>query len=185
MDFLTSKRFVTTALILLATLNIVLLGVIWWQNVAAPCYPSPPQRGQFNRSVMMNPQLALTDTQKERFAFLRREHFRQTAPVLQQIVALKRELVTEALKNNVDTTKTAAISDKIGALQSKLERSLAIHFHELSNTCTPAQRDTLQNLLNHLHNRRYNAGNDRQGPPGSGARHMMQGRGINMPPPLP
>lgn len=40
MDFLSSKRFVTTALVLLVILNITLMGVLWWQNYVNQRYQS-------------------------------------------------------------------------------------------------------------------------------------------------
>jgi DNA-binding MarR family transcriptional regulator len=142
MDFLSSKRFVTTALVLLALLNITLMGVLWWQNFVNKSYrtvqvtrfysSSDPRRGN---------ELNLTDQQKEAFRKLRQEHFRKTMPSVQKIIAFK--------------AKLSAIADSIGKRQAWIEKDLALHFHDLSMLCTPAQRDSLEKLLNNIYTVRY------------------------------
>jgi Spy/CpxP family protein refolding chaperone len=155
MDFLASKRFVTTILIVLVILNVTLLGFLWWQNSSAPKYSYITVARHFTKPVVLKPELALTQAQQQQFTRLRQQHFRKTMPELQKIVSLKKELVNEAVRTDIDTVKIARIAEEIGMHQAMLERSLALHFHELAEVCTPAQRDSLKTMLGHLYTRKY------------------------------
>ncbi|NTW51470.1 MAG: periplasmic heavy metal sensor [Chlorobiaceae bacterium] len=166
MDFFSSKRLVTTALIVLVLLNIALLGVLWWQNTFTRNFRSVEVTQYFSRNVPMGPDLSLNDKQKESFMKLRQEHFRNTMPEIQKIIAFKKELINEAVKPTPDQAKLASISDSIGTRQSKIEKDLAIHFHQLAELCTPAQRDSLGALLGNIYTVRYQRSNSwRSGPP--------------------
>ncbi|NTV02496.1 MAG: periplasmic heavy metal sensor [Chlorobiaceae bacterium] len=158
MDFLTSKRFVTTALVVLAILNITLLGVLWWQNIFSKSFRSVEVREYYTRSVSPGPEEIFSPEQRTRFRNLRRDHFKRSMPEIRKIVALKQELIDEAVKANPDTARIAAIANRIGQQQTLLDRNLAMHFHELSTLCTPAQRDSLKAFLGKVYTRRYEHG---------------------------
>jgi Spy/CpxP family protein refolding chaperone len=156
MDFLSSKRFVTTALVLLVILNVILMGVLWWQNFVTSSYQSVKvTRFYSSNGAKESVELGLTDQQKETFRKLRQEHFRKTMPGMQKIVNLKKELITESVKPSPDKARLSAIADSIGKHQARLERDLADHFHELSAVCKPAQRDSLEKLLTRIYTSRY------------------------------
>jgi Spy/CpxP family protein refolding chaperone len=166
MDFLSSKRFVTTTLVVLVMLNFTLLGVLWWQNIATRNVRSVEVTQYYSRNVHSGPELALNEKQRTAFMKLRQEHFRKTMPEVQKIIALKKELINEAVKPNPDKAKLSSIADSIGSRQSKIEKDLAIHFHELSELCTPAQRDSLGTLLGNIYTMRYQRSTSwRNGPP--------------------
>jgi Spy/CpxP family protein refolding chaperone len=156
MDFLSSKRFVTTTLVLLVVLNIILMGVLWWQNFVTSSYQSVKVTRYYSSNGARRAfELGLTDQQKETFRKLRQEHFRKTMPSMQKIVNLKKELITESVKPAPDKAGLSAIADSIGKHQALLERDLADHFHELSAVCKPAQRDSLEKLLTDIYTSRY------------------------------
>ena len=185
MDFLSSKRFVTTALVLLVMLNVTLMGVLWWQNFVNKSYRSVEvTRFYSNNGPRGGIELTLTDQQKEAFRKLRQEHFRKTMPSVQKIIAFKKELISEAVKPNPDKAKLSAIADSIGHRQAAIEKDLALHFHELASLCTPAQRDSLQKMLNNIYTVRYQKMNSWRGRP-----HRDNGRddrrGPFPPPPPP
>ncbi|NTU94201.1 MAG: periplasmic heavy metal sensor [Chlorobiaceae bacterium] len=158
MDFLASKRLVTSALVILAILNITLLGALWWQNFFSRNVRSVEVREYYSRNVAPSPEDAFSPEQKKKFRALRREHFQKNLPALRQIVTLKQELVDEAVKTNPDTAKISRIADLIGTRQAKLDRNLAMHFHELSSLCTPSQRDSLRLFLGKVYNRKFEHG---------------------------
>jgi|APMed6443717190_1056831.scaffolds.fasta_scaffold38576_2 Spy/CpxP family protein refolding chaperone len=184
MDFLSSKRFVTTALVLLAILNITFMGMLWWQNFVNKSYQtvevtrfyssSGPRRGN---------ELELTDQQKAAFRRLRQEHFRKSMPSVQKIIELKKELISESVKPEPDKAKLLAIADSIGKRQALIEKDLALHFHELSALCTPAQRDSLEKLLNNIYTVRYQKMNSWRGQPHRDYRDGV--RNAPFPPPPP
>jgi len=156
MDFLSSKRLVTTALVLLVILNIILMGVLWWQNFVTSSYQSVKvTRFYSSNGARATAKLDLTDQQKESFRKLRQEHFRKTMPGVQKIVNLKKELIAESVKPAPDKARLSAIADSIGKHQAWLERDLADHFHELSAVCKPAQRDSLEKLLTSIYTAKY------------------------------
>ncbi len=146
MDFLTSKRFVTTALVLLVLLNVTLLSVLWWQNTHQL---QPPTR-QFNRQLSFGESLSLNKSQAASFSTLRQNHFLKVRPEMESIGLLKKQLVEESLKDNPDSKKIETIAAEIGAHQAVIERDLALHFHELAKICTPEQRDSLKQVLNRI-----------------------------------
>jgi Spy/CpxP family protein refolding chaperone len=157
MDFLSSKRVVSAALVILVILNITLLGVLWWQNSVKSSYRSVEVTRYYRGRGPSGggSELVLTDTQREAFRKLRREHFRKTMPAVQKIIEFKKEMISEAVKPNPDQARIAAIADSLGKHQSWLEKDLALHFHELSTLCTPTQRDALEKLLNNIYTVRY------------------------------
>jgi|WetSurMetagenome_2_1015567.scaffolds.fasta_scaffold821236_1 hypothetical protein len=158
MDFFTSKRFVTTALVLLAVLNVVLLGALWWQNFFSRNFRSVEVREYYTRGVQAPPDDVFTPEQRKQFRKLRKENFVKNMPTLKQIVTLKQELIDEAIKTEPDTAKIARIADMIGAEQAKVDRSMAMHFNDLSKLCTPAQRDSLRIFLGKIYTRRFEHG---------------------------
>ncbi|HBU23750.1 MAG TPA: hypothetical protein DEB17_07155 [Chlorobaculum sp.] len=156
MDFLSSKRFVTTALVLLVILNITLMGVLWWQNYVNQRYQSVEiTRFYSGTSPRGGNKLALTDQQKTAFRKLRQEHFRKTMPAVQKIIEFKKEMISEAVKPDPDLQKLSAIADSLGKRQAWLEKDLALHFHELAMLCTLTQRDSLKKLLSNIYTVRY------------------------------
>jgi hypothetical protein len=158
MDFLTSKRFVTTALVVLAILNVSLLGVLWWQNIFSRNFRSVEVREYYTRSASPNPEEIFSPEQRKQFRNMRREHFSKNVTEIRKIVALKQELIDEAVKTNPNTARIETIADSIGRQQALLDRNLAMHFHELSTLCTPAQRDSLKAFLGKVYSRRFEHG---------------------------
>lgn len=155
MDFFSSKRFITTVLIVLVLLNITLLGVLWWQNVVNSSHQTIKITRYYSGNRPENTRLKLTEEQQSEFRKLRREHFRNTMPSLRRIVELKQVLIAESVKPSPDTARLATIADSIGKRQALLETALASHFHDLASLCTPAQRDSLQKMLGNIYHLRY------------------------------
>jgi Spy/CpxP family protein refolding chaperone len=180
MDFLSSKRLVTTTLVILVLLNIALMGVLWWQNFVSGSYHSVEMTRMYNGANTPPPNLELTDKQKTAFMKLRQEHFRKSMPAVQKIIELKKELIAESLKPSPEKKKVAAIADSIGKRQAWLENDLATHFHELAELCTPDQRKSLEKMLGNIYTVRYQKISSWQNHPHK-ERHEIQ----NFPPPPP
>ena len=155
MDFLASKRFITTALVFLVVFNTGLLGVLWWQNTHGPFRDSLIATHEFNRHPSFTEQLGLTEAQALSFRNLRQEHFRKVAPEMQAIAKLKTELINESLKTKPDSKKIAILADSIGTNQAAIERELALHFKALAQACTPEQRNSLKKVLERFATRRF------------------------------
>ncbi|NTW82123.1 MAG: periplasmic heavy metal sensor [Chlorobiaceae bacterium] len=150
MNFLTSKKFVTTALILLVLLNVTLLGVLWWQNMVKTESRHITITRQINRQLSFTGPLALSDSQSASFHKLRKEHFEKVLPEIQAINEQKKLIIEESLKDQPDIKKIETLSSSIGTHQTTMERELATHFHELAKICTPDQRDSLKKILEHI-----------------------------------
>lgn len=171
MDFMTSKRFITTALVFLVVLNIALLGMHWWQSTQRPLQGSFISTREFNRHPSFTAQLGLTEAQALSFRNLRQEHFRKVAPEMEAIAQLKKQLLNESLSAQPDTKKIAILAESIGKNQAAIERELALHFNALGKVCTPEQRNTLKKVLERLAARRLFGRNERwenSQPPGRG-----------------
>lgn len=155
MDFLSSKRLVTTTLIILVLLNIALMGVLWWQNFVSGSYHSVEMTRMYSGNSQVPPNLALTETQKTAFMKLRQEHFSKSIPSVQKIIALKKELIAESVKHSPDKKRLASIADSIGKRQAWLENDMANHFHDLAELCTPDQRKSLEKMLGNIYTLRH------------------------------
>lgn len=167
MDFLSSKRFITVILAILVVLNLTLLAILWQQNIHNPGLRPLRITRQYSRHFYFKGQLSLSEEQSIRFREIRKEHFRKVMPDIQAISRLKKELIAESVKEKPDTSKIASIAGKIGSLQSVMEKELAMHFHELALVCTPAQRDSLQKMLEQIATRKIRTGKERMlEPPG-------------------
>ena len=161
MVFLASKRFVTTSLVILVLLNLTLLGILWMQNFSGKQAPVQVKiTRQYNRQIYFTAPLALSEKQAISFQELRREHFRRVRPEMQAISLLKEQLVKEAIRDNPDSLKIVKLAESIGKHQTSVERQLAEHFHELSEVCTPSQRDSLQKILTHMGKRQMHIRKD-------------------------
>ncbi len=153
MNFLASKRLVTTALVLLAVFNVTLLGLLFWQNT---CKVQPTPGGhQFGVHPAFMESLALTPSQALSFRQLRRQHFLKVRPEMESIALLKQQLVEESLKENPDKAKLEIIASGIGSRHIALERELALHFQELAKVCRPEQRDSLKQVLDRMVTRKH------------------------------
>ncbi|NTW56443.1 MAG: periplasmic heavy metal sensor [Chlorobiaceae bacterium] len=148
MNFLTSKKFVTIALVLLVVLNVTLLGVLWWQNMEKSGHVTVTR--QFSRQISFSGPVALSESQTESFQKLRKEHFDKVRPELEAIDDEKKQILSESFKDKPDTAKIASLAQEIGRHQAVMERELANHFHDLSQLCSPAQRDSLKAFLEHI-----------------------------------
>lgn len=150
MDFFSSRRVVTVILLILVVLNLVLLGVLWWQNFSPSSPDTGTEQSYSSKKSFFQEELDLTDDQSRKFNALRKEHFRGSIPVFIQIAAQKKQLIREALAEDPDVDVINTLSDHIGRNQAILERRLAWHFHSLARLCTPEQRDSLQLILENV-----------------------------------
>jgi len=146
MNFISSKRFVSVALVLLALCNVMLLGVLWLQN-SQRLAPWLQQRHHNGRTNSFLETLGLNESQRLTFRRLREEHFIKVKPEMETITLLKTQLVEESLKDHPDSLKIGTIARELGTRQTSIERELALHFHELAKICTPEQRDSLKKVL--------------------------------------
>lgn len=157
MDFFSSRRFVTTVLVVLVLLNITLLGVFWWQNMQAEKTTPLTITRQVEREVYFSMPLSLTEEQARRFKELRREHFLKVRSDIKAIATLKHQIIDEAFMAEPDNEKITRLASELGDHQAVIESELANHFHELAAVCQPAQRDTLRAMLEQLLTRKVSS----------------------------
>lgn len=153
MNVLNSKRLVTTALVLLALLNVSLLGTLWWQETNR-VIPGSEAANHHQRQHSFTRELGLSESQALSFDRLRKEHFRKVGAEMEAIALLKKQLVEVSLQERPDTIKIAGIAGNIGSHQAAIERQLALHFHELAGVCTPEQRSSLKIILERIATRK-------------------------------
>lgn len=173
MNFLTSKRVVTTLIVFLVLLNIALLGFLWRQN-SCTLQPAGTGTRQFHRQNPFTLPLGLSESQTVSFQQLRQKHFSNVQPDMEAIGVLKKQLVEEALTDKPDSGKISTLAAKIGSHQASIERELALHFHELAKICKPEQRDSLKKVLDRIATRRFSGSRERGGfnhPTGQGRFH--------------
>jgi hypothetical protein len=162
MNVLDSKRLVTTALVLLALLNVALLATLWWQGTNR-ALPGSEAKNHHKGQPSFIRELGLSESQSLSFDRLRKEHFQKVGAEMQAIALLKKQLVEESLQERPDTIKIAGIAGNIGLHQAAIERQLALHFHELAGVCTPEQRSSLKIILERIATRKHSDRSERWG----------------------
>ena len=165
MDFFTSKRVISTALVFLVVLNVTLLSLLWWQHTRRHEPGAGAFGRQFNHQPSFTEPLALSESQTVSFRKLRQEHFQKVWPEMQAIALLKKQLLEESLNDKPDTQKIDSLADSIGSRQATIERELAAHFHELAKICKPEQRDSLKKVLEHVATRKLSNRKEQWGLP--------------------
>ena len=169
MNLLDSRRLVTTALVLLAVLNVTLLATLWWRE-SCRMIPGTESVIHHKKRLSFTRQLGLNESQTISFDKLRKEHFHNVGAEMQAIALLKKQLIQEALQEKPDTIKIEGIAGNIGSRHAAVERQLAFHFHELAEVCTPGQRDSLRIILERIAARKRPDRSERWGESPSPAR---------------
>ena len=103
-----------------------------------------PARGGMGRQCFsMKQQLGLTDKQDARLQELRQAHFREVAPLRQELFRLQDDLARESVKRKPDERKISDLSGLIGKQHEKLAMLQSQHLREVASVLDSKQVETL------------------------------------------
>jgi protein CpxP len=135
---------------ILVILNLVSLGLIWYQHYTRPAPPPPPPPRPESREkaeALFARELRLSEDQALRFHELRARHFLATESLRLEIYPLAKSMLDELFSPSPDMAKVQALSESIGRKQAEFERIVFDHFRDLKQLCRPDQQKKLQSLI--------------------------------------
>lgn len=145
-----NKNILMTIVILL---NLFTLSYLWYQNGVFAETKELDTRNNppLNVLAYFEKELNLNSIQKEKFQNLRAGHFRITKKLNKEQHELKRMILIESFKLVSDTVLINSATQTIGAIQTKLERTISNHFLELKSICTSEQKKIFNQILEKIH----------------------------------
>lgn len=126
----------------LVILNIGLLISFW-----LPSLHGRPHENQDKINNQFRKKLGLDEAQFEKVKDLRKEHFRETRMINENIHELKKEMFGVLKGENPDTTKAYNLAQKIGQLEGNIDKSLINHFLDLRAVCNEDQKIKLDKFF--------------------------------------
>ena len=151
MNFFTKIRVTSWIIGLLVLLNVLTLGVLWFQQFRRPpgMFPPPGKQAE-NSQRFLQRDLNLTEQQAQQFETLRNQYFLKSRTIMQEIHQLRKGITDELFSASPDAQKANKFAEEIGAKQAELERLLFNHFLELKAVCQPEQQKKFQALMRDL-----------------------------------
>ncbi|HHS13445.1 MAG TPA: periplasmic heavy metal sensor [bacterium] len=182
MDLFTRKRLTFWAIAVLAGINLLSLGLLWWGRLRpVPPVPLPEGEAPARAETMdfLRRELGLQSHQVGRFRSMRNEFFRDLSRLESNMHFHRGDLMNAALSVPPDTLRMRALADTLGRLQADLEWRRAAHFQEMGASCTPSQRQRLQSLFHGTHRMRRMRPGFEERFPDSTTEKGRRGRGRN------
>lgn len=147
-----NQRNLIITIAILAILNVLSLGVLWY----AHNYKKPPiahsekphhkpPKGMNKADAFLINELNLSKEQALTLERLKREHITYTRQKHEEIRALKGKFVDAFVTENDSLTQ--AVATQIGTLETEIDLNLAQHFKDLKNICTEEQQEKLANIF--------------------------------------
>lgn len=164
------------AILILAVLNVALVGLLWYEYSTKP--PTQSDFSKAERDARFAEELGLNDQQADSVIILRGEHFRIIDSIRFEISQLSRMMTEELFAEIPDTALVRRLSDKIGQGQAELERQTYDHFSLIKQMCQPEQYEQLKRLI-------FDAIRQKQPPPPPGEHRPPPLDGRPPPPGMP
>jgi hypothetical protein len=151
-DIHDKSRFWLTGLIVLAVLNISLMGFIWYNHMARRDYPPPDD----NMSDMgaaddfLARELELNQEQIKVYRGLHERQVFQSDSIRTEINRLGSEMVDELFSATPDFARIQQLSEAMGEEHAVFERKIFDHFIEIKQICNPDQQERLRQLITEI-----------------------------------
>ena len=149
MDLIKQNKFIGWVIAILVTLNVMTVAMVWTlssnqrHGSAQPARISPPS----DPIRLMQREISLTDEQAQNYEQLREKHMGDMRAINDKLDALKLQMADEVFNPNLDEKQIKTLAEKIGLLQTELEKLRFDHFRELVLICSEEQKAKLQPIL--------------------------------------
>lgn len=152
MNFFTKNRILVGAVILLAAINIAILGTISFRFLKPiPPSPGPSMRG--NHMQLMSRELRLTPEQEIQFEELRNEYAEQNQNLRNELRDRHQLIVKELSSPEPNREFMDSIANEIAELHFQQQQATIDHFMRLREICSHEQYEHLQHLFMRMMNR--------------------------------
>jgi len=152
MNFFTKNRILVGAVILLAAINLAILGTIGFRFLKPNEIPTRPSiRG--NHMQFMSRELKFTPEQEIQFEELRNEYFEQNQ-ILRNELRNRHQLIVEELSSPEPNREFMdSVANEIAELHFEQQQATIDHFMKLREICSHEQYEHLQHLFMRMMNR--------------------------------
>ncbi len=149
MDLIKQNRFIGWVIAILVILNLVTVAIIWTlyfdqsHSSVKPDKVSPPS----DPILLMQREIGLTDGQAQQYEQLREKHKGDMRAINDELDDLKLQMADEVFNPGLDEKQIKSLAEKIGQLQTELEKLRFNHFRELALVCNEEQKAKLHPIL--------------------------------------
>lgn len=164
--------------IIMATMNISIIGSIVWNQLAKPSdevesYRMRRQPQQEERmGLMLKKGLNLSEGQSEHFRAAHQDFRINGRQFAIQLAQLRDEMIREMMTDQPDTVKLNQLAEEIGWAHRDLKITTYHYFLKLKNACTPDQALKLERLFRDVMQ------TETSGPPQHGGKFNRRGEGM-------
>lgn len=152
MNFFTQNRILVGAVILLAAINLAILGTIGFRFIKSNYIPDePPMRREHMEFITR--ELELTPEQEIQFEELRREYSNQNQVLRTELRDRHRLIMKELSSPQPNRDVMDSIADQIAELHYEQQQATIDHLMKLREICTYEQYVQLQHLFMRTMNR--------------------------------
>lgn len=152
MNFFTKNRILVGTVILLAAINLAILGTIGFHFLnEKQAVEGVAQRP--NNYRMMTNELNLTPEQEKMFQNLRQEHSQQTREIRNKLSEHYRFMMRELGSPNPDRTLLDSMANEIALLHKSQQQATIDHFLKVREFCSPEQYQQLHRLFKRMMSR--------------------------------
>ncbi|PKP38332.1 MAG: hypothetical protein CVT98_05180 [Bacteroidetes bacterium HGW-Bacteroidetes-15] len=152
MNFFTKNRILVGAVILLAAINLAIIGTIGFRFLKPTEIPAgPPMRG--NHMQFISRELKLTQEQEIQFEELRNEYSEQNQILRKELRDRHHLIVKELSSPEPNREFMDSIANEIAELHFEQQQATIDHFMKLREICSYEQYEQLQHLFRRMMNR--------------------------------
>ncbi len=150
MDLFAQKKLLIRLVIILALLNVVVIGVLVFKNIKHGPPGPPPHRERENfREVsgIIEKELKLSETQVMQFNDLRNTYFKKERAV-HELIRSQRDSMNEMMFNsNTNDSLLKTVALRVSQNEHQMELLRIEQAAELKKICTPAQLKKFESLM--------------------------------------
>ena len=156
--FRNNKTWIIAGFSILVALNLILLTVLFLGTRhmnQSMVRDMREVRDQFDSPNFIMKQMDLSDEQQREMKKIRQEFMEISDELEDEMHVLRKEL-SELLKTNLeDEAMLQKLSDSIGTVQGKLERSMFEHLRSVRALCNEEQLEKLDASMNRMHRKHH------------------------------
>lgn len=153
MSFLKEHKFAFFSIILLVILNLSLISLITIDRFGHRD-ERDRHRDRDRKEDFISRRLNFTENQKQQFFQLREAYAAEKDSLEKELSQKRKELFNLITHEGYDSVAVQSITEDVGALVTKIERSTFTFFSNLYALCTPEQQQILSDLLRSVAKRR-------------------------------
>lgn len=160
MDLFSKNKLLFWAVIILALLNIILLGTFWFHNFMRPEHPPMPfpnEHGNFSENH--NPEkfhaedfivreLQFNEEQTKQFRTMMDDQSKKTSELQGKIHEIRKLILDELFIDNTNKDKIQKLNEEIGKLNTEIEALHSDHFLQMKTLCKPDQLIKFKSIMN-------------------------------------